>query len=71
MAGNPLLEGKKPTKGNLFRAHEYAAQARAQGNTKAAEAWDKAAREGWDEKHYDPERNAKHREQIRKGVSPK
>jgi len=41
---------------SAYRACEWAAMARARGYLQAADAWDRADREGWDELHYSPER---------------
>lgn len=67
MTTNRLVGGNKSTIGrSVYRASEWAAMARAKGMNSNAEEWDKAAREGWDDDHYDSLKAAERHEKITK-----
>lgn len=55
MATNRLKSrGPDPLFKSKTSALEFAQIARGKGLMKHAEAWEQAARDGWDDKHYDP-----------------
>lgn len=55
MTANPLRALKPLTRQSKFSALQWAQMAREKGLKKHAEAWEKAARDGWDDLHYQPE----------------
>ena len=54
MTANPLKEIAAPPRKSVFSAAEWAVMAEDKGLPEHAKAWWKAAREGWDDEHYDP-----------------
>ena len=61
MGSNPLL---KAVRSGVFKsrysARQWAQMARDKGLTKHAAAWEEAARNGWDDEHYEPSLGAFH-----------
>jgi hypothetical protein len=67
MSSNPLkIYAPNVRALSHFSAADYAAQARAKGLEELAKDWEKAGREGWDERNYDPEEARKYQDKIRK-----
>lgn len=64
MTTNRLSKSAKPQQGSVYTAAEWAAIAEEKGLTAMAREWRKAAREGWDERNYDPVAAADHKRSI-------